>query len=707
MRLLYDLETDGLYDAVTTIHMGVTVDLTTGEFRGYVPPEWVDKLAPDEFGLVSIQPIDELFNALDRAEYLAGHNILDYDNRVIEKLHPGRVKFDEKKLNDTFVTGKLVFSNIKAADFERVKRPDNTFPKYLIGKHSLEAWGARLGAPKDDYKARCKELGIDPWAAFNVEMFKYGIQDVKTNYRFWNSMRKKKPDPRSVALEMAVAAIIQEQERNGFPFNEKKAGILWAELAARKAELFAQCETLFPAWWIATGVSKVDRGRKMKRPDLGHVQVEVRHKTSGKLLRVEDRPVTEDYPGGSVHTKAKLVQFNPSSRDHISDRLKKLYGWEPTEFTPDGAVKVDDDILTALPYPPCKLLSEYFMVEKRLAALAEGKQAWLKKMSPRGIIHGRCDPNGAGTGRATHSTPNLAQVPSCFNADGKVPYGHECRDLFTTVSHIGLAAEPWKLVGADASGLELRMLAEALWPYDHGAFAKELLGGDIHWTNVLALGLVPEGTKRDKDDPHHEYLRALAKRFIYAFLYGAGPELVGDLFGVTDAQIAKWGSNAKIAKRLIKMGRTPDPKVVATIRKGQLLTDRFLEKTPALVHLKAALAREWKELGFIKGMDGRPIYARSAHSLLNFRLQSDGAIVCKRWLVELHTALKAKGWKNGVDYMQSAWVHDEVQIQAREEIAVELGKIAEECVTRAGVYFNLKVPLAGDSKVGNSWAETH
>lgn len=686
MRLLYDLETNGLYDQVTTIHCLVTADLDTGEIRQFRPHE-----------------IEEGLAFLDSATYLAGHNILDYDNRVVEKLYPGRVDFSTKKLLDTLTISKLVFSNIKAGDFARADAGE--MPKFMIGKHGLEAWGYRLKSHKGDYSQRMKDLGLDPWAEFNEEMLAYCVMDVELNVRLWKAMRKKKPDPRSVELEMEVAPIIREQERNGFPFDEKKAAALYGTLAQRRAELLSQCSDLFPDWWIGTGTAR-PTPRKVKRPDLGFKTREVRHKTSGKLLRTVEEPVTEDWTGDPV-SKVKLLAFNPGSRDHVADRLKKLYGWEPLKFGKDGKPTLDDEILSALPYEPCKLLSEFYMVEKRLGALAEGKQAWLRKVKA-GLIHGRCDPNAAVTGRATHSDPNLGQVPSCFNADGPVPYGPECRDLFTTVSQIGLAPPgEWVLVGSDASGLELRCLGHFLMPYDMGEFADAVLNGDIHWVNVLALGLVPEGTERDKHNPQHEFFRALAKRFIYAWLYGAGAELIGLLFGVTPEQVNKWGEHKRIRGGLIRKGRTPTPELVATIRKGELLIQRFLERTPALKLLKDDLKAEWKANGFIRGLDGRQITVRSEHSLLNFCLQSAGAILCKRWLVEKHREYRRRGWKNGQDYMQAVWVHDETQTQARKEIADELGKIDVECVSRAGRYFDFRVPLTGEYKIGQSWKDTH
>jgi len=146
---------------------------------------------------------------------------------------------------------------------------------------------------------------------------------------------------------------------------------------------------------------------------------------------------------------------------------------------------------------------------------------------------------------------------------------------------------------------------------------------------------------------------------------------------------------------------------VATIAKGQKLMDSFLNKTPALKALRKKVGEKFKETGTLKGLDGRTLKCRSEHSALNTLLQSAGALLCKRWIVEMHAAFEERGWKNGVDYMQSAWVHDEVQIQCRKEIADELGKIATDCVARAGNYFGFRLPLAGEYKAGQSWADTH
>jgi DNA polymerase I-like protein with 3'-5' exonuclease and polymerase domains len=194
------------------------------------------------------------------------------------------------------------------------------------------------------------------------------------------------------------------------------------------------------------------------------------------------------------------MEFNPGSRNHIAYWLKRKYNWEPLVYTDSGEPQLDEDVLKSLPYPEASFLLEYFLVDKRLGQIAEGEQAWLKCVDADGRIHGYINGNGAVTSRMSHSKPNLAQVPRVGS-----PYGQECRSLFT-------AQFGWNLVGIDASGLELRMLAHYLARYDGGEYVKAILEGDIHSFNMNALGL----TDRNK-----------SKTFIYAWLYGAGDEKLG------------------------------------------------------------------------------------------------------------------------------------------------------------------------------------
>lgn len=593
MALIFDLETNGLLDEVTKIHCLVIKDTESGVSTAMVGND-----------------IERGIKQLMDADCIVGHNVIKYDIPVIQKLYPW-FSVDAKKVQDTLVMARLVYANIKEHDVKFMK--DGVLPKSLFGSHSLESWGHRLGNYKGDYKGG--------WEVFTQEMLDYCIQDVEVTHTLYNKLLSKEFSEQSIELEHEVAWLMAKQERNGFYFNEKAGSELYSVLVKRRGELERELKDYFGSWVI-------------KLPDF---IPKVNNKSRGYIKGV---PVPRE----------KVVEFNPGSRDHIANRLTTLYGWKPTDFTEGGKPQVDEVVLGKLDYPPCKLLTEYLLVQKRISQLAEGTQAWLKLVK-KGKIHGSINTNGAVTGRATHAYPNISQVPSSSS-----PYGHDCRALFTVPNG-------WVLVGADASGLELRCLAHYMAKWDGGKYGQVLLNGDIHTENQKAAGLET---------------RPQAKTFIYAFLYGAGDEKIGSVVN----------------------GSATD---------GRKLKSKFLRSLPALGELVKSV-KESAGRGYLIGLDRRKIYVRSAHSALNTLLQGAGAIVCKKWLVLLEEQLLSLGLKHGWDgdYCFCAWSHDEVQIACRnDEIADKVAKAATDCVALAGEYFNFRCPLAGESKKGTTWADTH
>jgi DNA polymerase I-like protein with 3'-5' exonuclease and polymerase domains len=387
----------------------------------------------------------------------------------------------------------------------------------------------------------------------------------------------------------------------------------------------------------------------------------------------------------------------------IADRLKAK-GWQPTEFTPGGDPKVDETILSQLPWDEAKVLAEHFLVEKRIGQIAEGDQAWLR-LERNGRIHASVNTLGAVTRRCTHSNPNIAQVPKVGS-----PYGQECRALFlSTVSKV-------VLVGVDLSGIELRLLAHYMARYDGGAYAKAVVEGksedgtDVHSLNAKALGL----------DPRMVYFvfgkqakgRDIAKTFIYAFLYGAGDEKLGTIIGVSEEEIARFpetqrGRWNKAVERLKREGRQFDPVVVATIVKGGLLKARFLKQTPALAKLREDVSAKVKQTKRLKALDGGTLHVRSAHSALNTLLQSAGAIIAKQATVFAYDNLSTRGYVFGRDWALVAHIHDELQNETKEDIADDVGKIIVRSMEQAGEHFKLRLPISGEYKIGRTWADTH
>ena len=254
---------------------------------------------------------------------------------------------------------------------------------------------------------------------------------------------------------------------------------------------------------------------------------------------------------------------------------------------------------------------------------------------------------GAQTSRCSHSHPNIAQVPNT-----NAPYGSVCRELFKPDTDMDL-------LGIDVSSLELRCLSHYLARYDGGRYGKLLLESDIHTANQRSAGLAT----RDQ-----------AKTFIYGFLYGAGNEKIGQIVGKGKAE-------------------------------GARLKKEFLSKIPALKYLRDAVQKKAKS-GFIMGLDGRKVPVRSNYAALNTLLQSAGAIICKRWIVEMHSLLQEE-FKDGEDYAQVAFVHDEVQLTVKREYGNRIGELGVKAIAIAGEKYNFRIPLTGEFKTGSNWATTH
>ena len=575
MRLVFDIETDGLFDDVSKVHCIVLKDLDTKEV---IKPK-----------------IKKAMQLLSEAELIIGHNIIKYDIPVLQKLYGF---YTEAKIFDTIVAARLMYPDIKDRDFRK-----KDFPKNLIGRHSLEAWGHRIG----NYKSQI----VTDWKEFTQEMLEYCVQDVEVTATLYQILTQSE-QPQALELEHKVAQIIYKQEQHGFSFDKASAEKLFSKLNARRLELEEELQNIFPPI--------VEKTKFIPK---------VNNKTRG-------------YVKGVATYKEKTVAFNPSSRMHIAQRLKEKYNWQPEEFTPDAKPKVDETVLEKLKYPEAKILSEHFLIEKRIAQLAVGAQAWLKQ-EVNGRIHGNCNTNSTVTGRASHTHPNLGQVPSCVK-----PFGKECRQLFR-------ATPGKKLVGIDISGLEVRMLAHYLAKYDAGDYADVVINGDIHTKTQELAGL-------DSRD--------IAKRFYYCFLYGGGVKKIAQVTG------KKVGEASKIKTR-------------------------FLNNLPALNKLIKDVQRA-STRGHIVGLDGRHIKVRSQHSALNTLLQSSGAIVCKQWLVEFDKAIKRVP-----EVQQVVWVHDEIQVECEAEDAENVGQVAVDAIVNAGAHFNLRIPLTGEYKIGETWADTH
>lgn len=597
-RLIFDIETNGLIPEMTVIHC-ISIkniqdtDRTKHTHKSYRPHEIADALA-----------------LLESADEIIGHNIIGYDIPAIQKLYP---KWKPKgKVTDTLVLSRLIKADLISEDASSVVVRDG-FLKRMYGSHSLKAWGLRLGKHKGDYDGG--------WATFSEDMLLYMEQDVIVTEALLDHLMKESRDfsEPCFTLEHELAEICERIGTNGWTFDMEKAASLYATLSQKRLTLDLDLQTLFDPWEIRTPFTP-----KVNNASRGYVKGELTH-------------------------KVKVVHFNPNSRKHIARCLIDKYKWKPKLYTPSGDPQIDETVLGALSYPEAQHLTEYLLVQKRIAALAEGKSSWMQMVDSDGKIRHQIISGGTVSGRAAHRSPNLGNVPST-----RAIYGKQCRELFTV-------PKGWFLCGSDLSGIELRCLATLL--DDNGEYAKLIMESDIHTHNMVAAGISDEdGSGRTK-----------SKEFIYSSIFGGGDALIGKIVG----------------------GNAVD---------GKRLKAEFDKNVPAFKSLKQELTQAYKMRGYIKGIDNRKLYVRSEHRCLSQILQSSGAIIAKQWLQIVDREIIKQGLKSKI----VGWIHDELQIACpTEKEAHHVGDITRRASKEAGEVFKFKIPIDAEYTVGKTWADTH
>jgi DNA polymerase-1 len=357
--LVFDLESDNLYDSVTVIHCIVLYDIGRKQTFTYGPDHIADALAH-----------------LATADVLIGHNIIFYDLPVLQKLHSFAYK---ARIIDTLICSRLIWPKELLYDLDSEQYTQ--VPTGLRGAHGLKAWGWRLADHKIDFK---------DFSVYSEEMLKYCIQDVEVTKKLWEHICKQHyPEP-SLKLEHDFALAINKQIRSGVPFDLDAAFDLVDVLRTREKELEGELKKLFPpithSDWFTPKVNNKTRG----------------------------------YVKGVPFEKIRVEEFNPGSRQQIADRLAKKYGWKPEKTTEKGNPILDDDVLETLPFPEAKPLAEYMLIKKRLGQIADGNNAWIKLFNNEsGCIHGDLITNGCITGRCAHRNPNMGQVPAAYSPYGK------------------------------------------------------------------------------------------------------------------------------------------------------------------------------------------------------------------------------------------------------------------------------------------------
>ena len=415
--------------------------------------------------------------------------------------------------------------------------------------------------------------------------------------------------PEWVQLEHQVQQILTQQEIHGWRFDEKAA---WQLASTLRQELRDTEELL-----------------RNKHPFV-----------AGSDFTPKRDNRTSGYVKGATFTRLK--ELNCTSRDHISWILQTFYGWKPKQTTTTGKPVIDEVILTEIGSEISTQFATCLKVTKMLGMISEGANAWLK-LSTDERIHHHCSVATA-THRCAHRNPNLAQVPS----------DERFRRLF--IPSPGLT-----MVGADLSGIELRMLSHYLARYDEGRYADILLNGDIHQVNADKIGIS----------------RKQVKTVTYAFLYGAGDEKIGHSY---DKQL----STAQAKK------------------KGKEIRAAYVSAVEGLGDLLEAIKKA-AEKGFIKSIDGRKIILDSPHKALNYLLQSGAGVIAKRWMVINQQTIQ----KVGIKANQLGFLHDELQFEVDPTHANDLCSSLVLASTEAGEYYNLRCRIDAEATQGTTWKDTH
>jgi DNA polymerase I-like protein with 3'-5' exonuclease and polymerase domains len=661
-RLLFDVETNGLLHSATVVHCIGIIDVDTEEQSSYGPDSVTAAVA-----------------RLQGASEVLGHNIKRFDIPALKKLAGFQPKAGQK-VTDTLVVSRLKYPALKADD---ALRPD--LPSEYAGKHSLAAWGHRLGEHKGDYAQVARvnalmlglmdEVAIQKfiWGTYSEAMLTYMMQDVRVNFLLYKKLNPDGYAPKAVELEHRIATVCDHIEDQGFPFDFRAAGALHVRLLEKQHTLEQKLKAEFGSWEQPISPDPAKAWFVPKKDD-----------------------AKRGYKKGVGFVKMKTVEFNPGSRQHIAKVLQDK-GWTPTKFTAGGSPLLDEETIEGAVsrYPELAGVGEYLMLDKRLSQLTGSKQSLMAAVQDDGRIHGSINPMGTITGRASHFSPNLAQVPSA-----KKPYGSDFRALFRV--------EPgWKLVGADMQGLELRGLAHYLSFFDGGAYGKTLLEGDPHWATVIALGLLPNGTARDKHNQLHTILREdCAKRFVYATVYGAGGAKVGAVIHEALLNARNNAGQEGVEVYQSFFGDELAPSEVKLARVGGKARDRFAAGIEGYETLQAKIKARVFKNGCIKGLDGRMIPLRKEHAALNTLIQSSGAILCKQWGADAFADISLS-LEPGKDFWFAAWVHDEYQVACREQYAPFVGETLVKCAQHAGDPYGFRIRLDSEYRVADSWAGTH
>ncbi len=604
----------------------------------------------------------EWYKSLD---YIVGHNFVQFDGPELNRLLEPKL-IDPKKIIDTLLVSRMINYDIP-------------IPKGAKFPHSLQAWGIRLGVYKGDFH---------DFANFSDEMVEYWLGDLDTTEALHDHFSKYIYDPdwrKSMRAEHDLQVELVRTKYYGFAFDSNKAQFLLNAVQVQMKQLEEQFQIDFPPKLTLVNTIKYrlkQDGEEMASVKKAKERYALTQKDGDDLLCLDwidfkpgspkdridalwdagwkpvdktktfqkfDRLSVGDPYGTSIKSMSK--EFYSEKKNHLQH-----YGWTVSE---DNLSTLPDDAPEG-----AKALAKWLTLEGRRSSLVE----WINQVGSDERIHGTINNIGAWTGRCAHKAPNTANIPSAFHGEPKTAVEEVKKQYDSHLRACWTVPSGSFLVGTDADGIQLRVLADYLWRYfDADQYAQAIMEGkkenetDIHNVNKRALGL-------------NHATRDMAKTFIYAWLLGAG--------------VAKTAQILRVNQRQATEAR-----------------DNFVKSIDGLAQLKNKLIPTVGDQGYFTGYDGRKVIVPSTHKALAGMLQSAESILMK------HTLLRwtSEARKLGINFKLVGFIHDEYQtevIGTREE-AEELGKIQADCMLEVGKELGFKIPTPGSYDVGNNWLDTH
>lgn len=652
LRVIGDLETDGLLDAASKIHCAVFKDLDSGEKKVF---------GPDSIFLIP--------QFLDTVDVLIMHNGIGYDLPIMKKL----LNYNYKgRVIDTLIMSRVLSPN----------RPVPLNCPHKKSPHSVEAWGYRVGRGKPEHY---------DWEDYSEAMLHRCSEDVEIQELIYHELMKEAEqyggwfdDPyRPMDMTHKLFSILQQQEEYGWLFDRQHADRCIEHLSRIINTIAIRLQPRLPLRTVVlekTATVNDDYRKPLVRYSdsvdwSGDLRSYVRTPflKSGKLNQhVTKYIVTTGHIGKIVgpHSRINIRPVDIESPDELKNLLLSL-GWKPAQWNLDDegnarSPKLNkDDPFNGLKGGIGKMIAKRIQCKHRRSNI----EGWIENIKDDGRIHGIV--NGlATTGRAKHGI--LVNVPGL-----ETFYGQQMRACFTS-------KPGYVIVGTDSAGCQNRMLAARV--------------GDEFFTTTLL-----EGKKSDKTTIHYVNQRAIkevagidvsyheAKTLNYAALFGA--------------------SHGKLGR---SVGRNSDC--------GELIQKAIFGVAPGFQKLVDNLKEEWKRNaqirigkfgrpeyynGWVRGLDGRPIFIESEHAILVYILQSDEAIMMSAAYCKLYAEATKRWGAFGKRWAFLIWYHDEFQAEVEESIAHDFAKLAEECIVWAGKFYKIACPHKGESDIGRNWAETH